>query len=242
MSIVSEYDLDQLKQIVAESCNYAEVARKIGYKSKSSYGIIAKYLAEQNISIMHFTNLPKGIEKRSEENVFIENSTADQATLRRWYIKGNYSEYKCAICGQEPMWQGKELALTLDHINGINNDDRIENLRWICPNCDRQLETYGSKNAARLRKLQNKKIESEKKYYCIDCGKEICGKNVQRCTACSGLQQRKIERPSAEELITILTNNQGNFSAVGRIFNVSDNAIRKWCKSYNLPTHSSNYK
>ena len=53
------------------------------------------------------------------------------------YLKGNYSEYKCAICGLEPIWNGKPLTLTLDHIDGDHYNDTLENLRWICPNCDR---------------------------------------------------------------------------------------------------------
>ena len=74
---------------------------------------------------------------REDKDIFIEDSPVEQATLRRRYLAGNYSEYRCAICGQEPFWNGKELVLTLDHINGHNRDDRIENLRWVCPNCDR---------------------------------------------------------------------------------------------------------
>lgn len=239
MSIISEYDLNQLKEVVATSCSYAEVSRKIGYKSNNS-DIIAKYLMENNISTEHFTNLRKGYEKRNEQNIFVENSTADQQTLRTWYKKGNYTEYKCSICGQEPEWNGKELVLTLDHINGLNNDDRLENLRWVCPNCDRQLETYGSKNSVRLKKMRNEEIE--KKYYCIDCGAEISGREVQRCLKCNGLQQRRVVRPSEEELKQILLKENGNFSAVGRFFNLSDNAIRKWCRAYGLPTQSKAYK
>jgi len=53
---------------------------------------------------------------------------------------------------------------------------------------------------------------------------------------------RKIERPSSEDLYKILVDNNGNFSAVGRLYGVSDNSIRKWCKAYNMPTHSNNYK
>ena len=98
----------------------------------------------------------------------VKNSTASQTTLRRWYEKGNYTEYKCSICGQEPFWNGKELTLTLDHINGDNRDDRLENLRWVCPNCDRQLDTFCSKNTNYdIRK--NKKIIT----YCKNCGIEI---------------------------------------------------------------------
>ena len=72
-----------------------------------------------------------------DKDIFVEDSPVDQTTMRKHYKKGNYSEYKCAICGLEPFWNGKELVLTLDHINGHNKDHRIENLRWICPNCDR---------------------------------------------------------------------------------------------------------
>ena len=154
--------------------------------------------------------------------------------LRRWYIKGNYTKYECSICGQQPFWNGKELTLTLDHINGINTDDRLENLRWVCPNCDRQLDTFCSKN--------NRKERINQKFYCIDCGEEISYK-ATRCMKCEKLRIRKIKnRPSAEELQNILLQNKGNFSKVGKIFGVSDNTIRKWCKSYNLPYHSGDYK
>jgi hypothetical protein len=88
----------------------------------------------------------QGYEVRNIDNIFITNSTVDQKTLRSWYLKGNYTPYVCSVCGQEPWWNGKELSLTLDHINGQNHDNRLENLRWVCPNCDRQLDTFGSKN------------------------------------------------------------------------------------------------
>ena len=60
-------------------------------------------------------------------------------------LKHNIKENKCECCGITE-WNGKAVSMNLDHINGINNDNRIQNLRFICPNCDRQLETYGSKN------------------------------------------------------------------------------------------------
>ena len=123
------------------------LARALGYSAiGGNFTTIKDRLKRYNISIEHFTGINAQKTKRSEENIFIENSTVTQKVLRSWYIKGKYTPYKCAICGQEPFWNGRALTLTLDHINGINNDDRYENLRWVCPNCDRQLDTFGAKN------------------------------------------------------------------------------------------------
>lgn len=61
-------------------------------------------------------------------------------------MEGKYTSYKCSICGQEPIWQNQPMSLILDHINGHNKDDRLENLRWVCPNCNSQLPTTGVRN------------------------------------------------------------------------------------------------
>ena len=192
--------------------------------------IIDKYTKERieryNIDISHFTKT-QGI-KRNPGNVFIENSTASQKTLREWYIKGAYTEYKCSICGQEPCWQGKELTLILDHINGTNNDDRLENLRWVCPNCNQQLDTTGGKQSHRN---QNK---IEKKYYCSNCGIEIKTKEATLCQTCAKIAQRTVERPIREELKFLIRTKP--FLQIGKDFGVSDNAIRRWCIAENLPS------
>lgn len=52
----------------------------------------------------------------------------------------------CAICGMKPEWNGKELIFILDHIDGHASNNKRDNLRCICPNCDSQLDTYKSKN------------------------------------------------------------------------------------------------
>ena len=78
---------------------------------------------------------------------------------------------------------------------------------------------------------------------CIKCGKEISYGTVnQLCRECYTTSTRLVERPSKEELQQILFDNNGNFTAVSKDFGVSDNAIRKWCKDYNLPFHSKDYK
>ena len=139
--------------IVANSSNLLEVAKKLGYTSHSGdNGVrIRKRIDSLKLSTEHFSIGNKRPTKRTPENIFIENSTADQKTLRKYYFLGNYTPYICSICGLPPFWQNKELTLILDHINGHNHDDRLENLRWICPNCNQQLDTTNGKNIKRLK-------------------------------------------------------------------------------------------
>ena len=146
-ALVDKYTKEELENIVKQSNSYRQVMDLLQYKSHNgrAYETVKNRIEKYGISTEHFGT--KSPIERNVDNIFIKNSTAAQTTLRRWYLKGQYSEYKCAICGQEPFWNGKELTLTLDHINGNNTDDRLENLRWVCPNCDRQLPTYGRKNS-----------------------------------------------------------------------------------------------
>ena len=120
-----------------------QVIDAIGYATHSGSNnvTVKRRLDHYNIDYSHFSCTER-IE-RQPDNIFIEGSTASQKTLRKWYKNGNYTPYKCSICGQDPLWNGKELTLILDHINGINHDDRLENLRWVCPNCNQQLPTTG---------------------------------------------------------------------------------------------------
>lgn len=145
MTKIDRFTKEELQQLTEESVSFRELSDKLGYVTTGSNNqTIKKRLTEYGISTDHFNSSGRGKTIRTIENIFCESSTASQATLRRWYLKQNIP-YKCVLCGQDPIWQGKELGLTLDHINGHNHDNRLENLRWVCPNCDRQLETFGYK-------------------------------------------------------------------------------------------------
>lgn len=230
-AIFNQYTDEEFEQIWKQSFSMKEFAINLGYKTYS--GDAGKRIRTRvdrlNLSDEHFTT--KRPIKRNIENVFCKNSTAHQSTLRKWYLTEGYSEYKCAICGQEPFWNGKKLSLTLDHINGDNHDNRLENLRWICPNCDRQLETFGSKN---------KVHPPKKRYYCVDCGQEVCNNTAVRCVQCNAKHNRKSDRPTRDKLKDMIRST--SFVELGRCFNVSDNAIRKWCAAENLPTKKSDIK
>ena len=147
-ALIDTYSEEEFRQIVALSNNMKELAEKLGYSSYSgSSGVrIRKRIDDLQISTDHFNIGNKRPQKRNKENIFCKGSTASQHTLRDWYFKGKYTSYICSICGQEPVWQGKDLTLILDHINGNNHDNRLENLRCVCPNCKMQLDTTNGKN------------------------------------------------------------------------------------------------
>lgn len=233
-SLINQYSDEEFIQIWNISSSMKNFAENLGYKTYTGDAgeRIRKRVNELNLSDNHFKR--KRPQKRTENNVFCKDSTATQKTLREWYLKGEYSSYCCSICGQEPFWNGKELTLTLDHINGDNHDNRLENLRWVCPNCDRQLDTFGSKNRTHL---------PVKKYYCVDCGKEISEKS-KRCNQCNNKNRSKniiesiIDRKTLKEKIRTQS-----FESIAKEYGKkSGNAVKKWCDYYDLPRLKSEIK
>lgn len=81
-----------------------------------------------------------------DEAVFVENSTFPRHRLKYRLITEKIIEYVCQLCGLCGEWNGKKLSLQLDHTNGVNNDNRLHNLRFLCPNCHSQQDTYAGKN------------------------------------------------------------------------------------------------
>lgn len=151
------------------------------------------------------------------KNILVEDSTyQNMGRLKKRLIDKGILEYECDKC-QIKNWLGGEITLQLDHINGINNDNRIENLRLLCPNCHSQTKTYAGRN-------------TRKKYFC-KCGDEK-RKDSKKCKKCYQLSQRKVERPPYEQLMKEIE--ELGYRGTGRKYGVSDNAIRKWVKNGNV--------
>ena len=219
--LLDNYSKEELQQIIKMSHSYHELAKNLGYKSYSGdlVNSLKTFFKDYDCSHFRIYNPPT---KRDETNVFVENSTANQSTLRRWYVKGEYTEYKCSICNQEPVWNNKPLTLILDHINGVNNDDRLENLRWVCPNCNQQLDTTGARN---FKRIKHEVVITSASKRCISCA------NKYKAYMSNSRIQSIISRDELKQLIR-----EKPFTYIGEKYNLTDNAIRKWCKRYNLPS------
>ena len=129
-----------------------------------------------------------------------------------------------------------------DNYCGANNRHDEANKKYYCRCCGKEMDKTQTGlckecyEALVIGKLDTTKIapHSQVKHYniCIDCGKLIDIHSI-RCDKCNKKLQRKVERPSKEELSKLLK--ESNFSVIGRTYGVSDNAVRKWCKYYELP-------
>lgn len=144
---------EQFVELLKKSSTISEVLFKLGYTVKGNswgYSQVKRRMDDLNLDYSIFKGKSAVIKitklnNVKKEDILKENCKHQRTVLRRYVIKNNLIPYKCAICGCTE-WQGKTLSLELDHINGINNDNRLENLRFLCPNCHSQTSTYGSRN------------------------------------------------------------------------------------------------
>lgn len=136
--------------LVASSNNYSHILLRLGLvpKGGNSSKLLKRRITELGLSVEHFS-LDKSLRhvKYNIDDILIENSPyANSSKLKKRLVSEGLLEYCCKQCGNLGEWLGNSITLQLDHINGIHNDNRIENLRFLCPNCHSQTETYSGKN------------------------------------------------------------------------------------------------
>ena len=226
------WNLERIKEIIPQCINFTEVLEMLSIpRQGNNSNTLKRLLDENNIDYSHFTGRARVYNNTSTSiKEYLSNRVKiTSGKLRIKLLTEGLKENKCEICGITK-WLGKPIVCQLHHIDGNNQNNNLENLQILCPNCHSQTENYcGSANV------------NKTKYYCKDCGKEI-NKGSVYCTICSHKHTRKVkDRPSKEKLLQDFKELK-SFVKIGAKYGVSDNAIRKWFIQVGLPSKSKELK
>lgn len=229
-SIIYTISEEEFKKIVKESFTFTEILKKCKLDSKgSNINTVKRRIKKENLDSSHILkgsghNKGRVFESKrvslqqAKEKHFIKDGKSQRQFLIKLIKRYDLINIICNECGIKDVWNNKKLSLQLDHINGDSNDNRLENLRFLCPNCHSQTENFAGKSC-------------KKRYFCEKCKKETKG-NSNICRECCSFIRRKVQRPNKEILEKEILNN--SMVSIGKKYAVSDNTIRKWCQSYNI--------
>jgi hypothetical protein len=233
---------EQLIEAVKTSVSVRQCVLKCGLKETGiNSQNIKLHIKRLNLDTSHF--LGKGAGKGATHNytkrctveeMMVENGKRkDASVIKKYLIDKKIWEYRCIECKLSD-WQNKPISLHIDHINGNPADNRIENLRLLCPNCHSQTSTYCSKNKT-ARIIQ----------YCQQCNKQKQGNDYDICEDCrlGNLKNGKyvvkfktakhFDEKTDQEIINLLLS-AGSFSNYANSINTSRTAIRRYLKNRGL--------
>ena len=151
------WTVKQLKDAVKHSHSYRQVLAQLGLKAAGgNYEQLKRYIREYDLNIDHFKGKGWnkgmkgiGVYQYTLEEILVKNSTYQSYKLRNRLIKEGIKKPECEECGWAKRSADGYLPLELDHINGRKEDNRLENLRILCPNCHSLKPTHRGRNRSK---------------------------------------------------------------------------------------------
>ena len=140
----------EAREAIRTARSYSEALRNLGYRlAGGNHATLKKYVELWCIPTDHFdrswaSRTPGRRTRTPMAQILVERSTYSCAHLKDRLFEEGLKQRACELCGQDESWCGGLMALILDHINGVGDDNRLENLRIVCPNCRGRSPRSGS--------------------------------------------------------------------------------------------------
>lgn len=236
-SVIWSVPHDELQNLLDTSDSIVDVLEKLGFDGHAgNHRTLKRRFNDEQFDFTQL-NINRRISRTDRLNarlkqapvldseIFIERSDASFSTVKKRIKTQSLLEYRCVECGNIGFHNDKPLSLQVDHINGINTDHRLENLRYLCPNCHSQTETFSGKR-------------HRKDKVCSGCGTNTSHHSHKLCKSCfiDNTKDRpdieKIKWPSNDVLSSLVWDKP--MVQIGKILGVSDVAVKKRCKKHNI--------
>jgi hypothetical protein len=146
---------EEIAEAVRTSRSLAQVLAKLGFKPQGeAQRTLKKRIEQMGLDTSHFlgeawrrgSSVPV-VPARPLSELLVDGRFVQTNRLKRRLIQEGVKEARCSACGRD-RWNGRPIPLELDHSNGQRSDNRLENLRILCPNCHAQTDTYRGRNIA----------------------------------------------------------------------------------------------
>lgn len=255
-SLIYDIEDDKFIKIVKDAKSYSEILPACGLSDRgANRKTIVRRIKSLNISCEHLkSNLGRTFQHRqwtldeANREIFTVGSGAGTTILKKLILRFNLIPHKCK-CGITDSWESSPISLQLEHKNGIHDDNRIDNLTFLCPNCHSQTSTYAGKSGRKgLHKKYSETFNNET--FREDC-KNLTAKKVKEKysitqstlnTVCrlfeiiSPKQQRNQKVKWTEDLLKKLSVdvNHTSLRQLGKVYDVSANRLKDVCKEHQI--------